>query len=223
MPTTAARKHFVPFAVQYFLRQSYLNAELLVLDDSDGAIAALIPEAGNIRYICSPENFSTLGEKRNYACAAASGDIIMHWDDDDWYAPDWVSRQVQVLQQSGAEICGLSELYFYKPQQQLCWRYAYRMDRRAWVAGATLAYRRSLWERNPFVSVTVGEDNRLVWYSGAKVQCSGYTGGFVSLLHAHNTSPKYVNDKQWQPVPLATVAAVMGKDFNRYPRHQEPQ
>lgn len=223
MPTTASRKYYIPMAIQYFLRQDYTNAELLILDDSDGSMEALIPESSNIHYIHRRKKFPTIGDKRNYACEAATGDIIMHWDDDDWYASDWIRRQVQALQQHDTDICGLSELFFFQPGHPRCWRYAYRMDSRAWVAGATLAYRRRLWEKNPFLSVNIGEDNHFVWFSGAKVQGTGYTSGFVSVLHAGNTSPKYVSDKQWQRMPVEMIAAILGADYDQYCCHQEPQ
>jgi len=222
MPTTTRRKHFIPMAIQYFLRQDYAHAELLILDDSDGSIKEWVPEVSNIHYIHHRKRFATIGDKRNYACSMATGDIIMHWDDDDWYAPDWITRQVHALQDD-AEICGLRELFFYQPGHKYCWQYAYQMDTRAWVAGATLAYRRGVWEQNPFISANVGEDNHLVWFSGAKVQCTGYKNGFVSILHADNTSPKYVHDKQWQRMPLEIIAAIIGADYDQYACHHEPQ
>jgi len=38
-----------------------------------------------------------VGAKRNLACDLANGDIIVHWDDDDWMA-DWrLSYQVEQL------------------------------------------------------------------------------------------------------------------------------
>ena len=41
----------------------------------------------------------TLGAKLNLACDYARGEIIAHWDDDDWYAPRRLSTQVEALAQ----------------------------------------------------------------------------------------------------------------------------
>jgi hypothetical protein len=38
--------------------------------------------------------------------------VIAHWDNDDSHAPDRLKRQVAVLAQSGAAICGLSAIAF---------------------------------------------------------------------------------------------------------------
>src|SRR5258708_38752741 len=85
MPT-AHRRRFVPGAIARFLAQDWPARELIILDDGDDAVGDLAPEHPAIRYIRAPRHTS-LGAKRNAACAAARGDIILHWDDDDWYAP----------------------------------------------------------------------------------------------------------------------------------------
>ncbi|WP_181358606.1 glycosyltransferase family A protein [Taibaiella chishuiensis] len=216
MPTTASRRRFMPSAVLYFLRQDYPGAELLLLDDSPAPMPELWPETAPIQYRYGLGPFSSLGAKRNYACAQATGDIIIHLDDDDWYAPGWISRQVQVLQEQEADICGLNELCFYKPEQQLAWRYKYGYNHKPWVAGATMAYRKKVWERHPFPDKHIGEDNHFIWSAGSKIVAHDYTNGFVSLLHDHNTSPKYTFDPQWGPIPLSQIQDMLGADFLRY-------
>lgn len=216
MPTTAARKKFIPLAMEYFLRQDYANTELIVLDEGEESVESLIPGTERIRYVRYPGSFSSLGDKRNYACSLAKGETILHWDDDDWYAPDWISRQVAMLESQLADICGLNTLYFFNPLLGQAWKYVYSYNRHPWVAGATLAYRKSVWERRPFRSVDVGEDNQFVWYSEARVVAHEYAEGFVSILHGRNTSPKHTDDAQWTPVPVAEVVRIMGDDLLRY-------
>lgn len=217
MPTTMARRAFMPLAIQYFLRQDYPGAELLILDDSRDPLERLWPEDSNIRYHHDLGPYSSLGAKRNYACSLAAGDFILHLDDDDWYAPDWISRQMQVLTTQNADLCGLSEVNFFSPAGNLGWLYVYPDHNRPWVAGATMAYRKSLWERNPFPDVQVGEDNHFVWSPAVrKVVAHDYTAGFVSILHDQNTSPKYTSDRRWQPRPAAAMIALLGADAQNY-------
>lgn len=216
MPTSAARKDFIPLAVAYFLRQDYANAELIVLDDGEESVESLIPGTERIRYVRPPGSFSSLGDKRNHACKLAKGEIILHWDDDDWYAPDWISRQVATLESQQADICGLNTLYFFNPALGQAWKYVYSYNKHPWVAGATLAYRKSVWEQQPFRSVDVGEDNQFVWYTKARTVAHEHTEGFVSILHGNNTSPKHTHDAQWNPFPVAEIARILGDDFDRY-------
>lgn len=224
MPTSAARQQFIPLAIQYFLRQDYPHTELIIVDDSPQPLAHLIPASPGLAYVHLEPQPRSVGVKRNYACSLAKGSIILHWDDDDWYAPDWISRQVQVLEQSGAGICGLDRLHFFNPGLQRAWLYSYDYDNRPWVAGATMGYLRQVWERRPFPDMQVGEDNEFVWHAGAKVVAHDYTHGFVSLLHRGNTSPKHTGHRQWKPVPVERIHQILGADTAHYAFcHQDPQ
>ena len=108
MPTTSKREKFIPMALQYFLRQDYPEKELVIVDDGKPSIEHLIPDDISVRYIRLENGGGMrIGAKRNHACNAAKGDIIMHWDDDDWYASDWISRQESVMSANDVDICGL--------------------------------------------------------------------------------------------------------------------
>src|SRR5262249_60747130 len=101
------------------------------------------------------------GAKRNLACAQAQGEIIAHWDDDDWYAPSRLRRQVEELLAAGADICGLDRVLFLDRAGRRAWEYVYPQGGAPWVCGATLCYRKSYWQRNPFPEIHVGEDTRV--------------------------------------------------------------
>src|ERR1044071_5568655 len=113
MPT-ADRREFVGRAVGYFLRQDYEPKELIVVDDGEDAVGDLMPRDARVRYVRA-EGKLTVGAKRNLACEQARGEVIAHWDDDDWHAPRRLSYQVGELLESGAEVCGIRELLFYEP------------------------------------------------------------------------------------------------------------
>jgi glycosyltransferase involved in cell wall biosynthesis len=95
MPTRN-RRRFVAQSVWYFLRQDYEARELVVVDDGEDRIDDLLPEDGRIRYVHIGGR-RPLGEKRNIACEQARGDLIAHWDDDDWNAPNRLSAQIAAL------------------------------------------------------------------------------------------------------------------------------
>src|SRR5262249_23901876 len=84
MPT-ADRRKFVPKAISYFQAQDYPNKELIIIDDGAESAVDLVPNDPLIRYIRLYAK-KTVGAKRNMACEEARGEIIAHWDDDDWMA-----------------------------------------------------------------------------------------------------------------------------------------
>lgn len=192
MPT-ANRQKFIPFAIDYFLQQDYPNAELVIIDDGIESASSLIPNHPKIKYFYT-EPLGTIGIKRNYACEKAEGEIIMHWDDDDWYAGDWVSRQTNALLTTDADITGLNKVIFYSPSVDKRWMYEDSEMDKPWLCGATMAYRKSFWQQHQFIDIQVGEDYDFVWNSGAKTYALDYMEGFVALLHAHNTSIKPIEN-----------------------------
>lgn len=216
MPTTAIRKHFLPLAIDNFLKQDYSEKELIILDDGNLSMKSLIPDISYIRYVPYPFKFITLGQKRNYACSIAEGTIIQHWDDDDYYGPGWLTSQLDVLLKEEAQICGLRRLYFLDPVLGKAWEYTYGINRQAWVAGATMAYYKAFWERKPFRALNIGEDNHFVWSSGAKVAINDNVSSFVSILHRDNTSPKHTTDAQWKPVENLQITHILGDKWEAY-------
>ena len=110
MPT-ADRRRFVPQAIAAFLAQTQEDAELVILDDGEDEVADLVPDHPRIRYVRETER-RILGDKRNRLCALARGAIILHWDDDDWHAPDRIARQCAALEATGADMCGLDRVIF---------------------------------------------------------------------------------------------------------------
>lgn len=215
MPT-ADRRMFVPQAVRCFLRQDYPNAELLILDDGIDPVEDCVPSAERVRYVRLGQKL-TVGAKRNLACELAGGSLIVHWDDDDWY-PTWrVSAQVKALIESGADICGTSQLFYYEASGGRAWRYAYGGGRSPWVAGNTLAYRRSFWERHRFPDVRVGEDTRFVWGTASARVCDLAEPSLcVATVHAANTSPKATGGCYWLPQRVEEVRGLLGDDLHLY-------
>ncbi len=196
MPT-ANRRTFVPRAIRTFLAQDYLESELVILDDGADAVADLIPQHPRIRYLRLPRQPS-LGEKRNECVRASRGDLIMHWDDDDWSAPHRIRYQVEALRREDADLCGLRTMLFHEPATMQSWLYTYPERNRTWLAGGSLLYPRTLWQRHPFPNIQVGEDTRFVWAQAqARVVVLPDFKFYVATIHASNTSPKVCRGPYW--------------------------
>ncbi|MFL5381779.1 MAG: glycosyltransferase [Longimicrobiaceae bacterium] len=213
MPT-ADRRRFVPRAIELFLRQGYAARELVIVDDGRDAVEDLVPADPRIRYVRA-ERSASLGAKRNLACSLARGELLLHWDDDDWTAADRITRQVSALLASGAEVCGLSVVRYFDPAARLAWEYRWTDAARPWVGGNTLLYRRGAWERRPFPALNVGEDTRWVW-SQPSVHALTDSRFFAALVHPRNTSQKQTRGSRWHPIPLSLVLEQMGEDWGFY-------
>lgn len=208
---TADRRDLVPNAIRQFLEQDYPWRELLILDDGEDSVEDLVPNHPNIRYKrLSGRN--TVGAKRNAGCREAQGELIAHWDDDDWMAPWRLSYQVEELLRFNVDICGLRQMYFWGPRPEQGWEYVYEATAQPWVAGGTMLYRKSLWETNPFEEVNVGEDNSFVW-AAKRVLPLVDRRFYVATVHPRNTSPKLMQSERWRPVPLDEIQQVLGPDW----------
>lgn len=188
MPT-ANRQKYIALATFYFIHQSYRDAELIIIDDGKESIQSLLPEHHRIRYFYT-DPIGKIGAKRNYACEKARGEIILHWDDDDYYGQDWITRSVTALENSTADICGLNNIVFYSAIQNKYWRYKDDQTEKPWLSGATMAYHKSFWEKHPFKDMQIGEDNEYVWNNSASIFAHDYNDGFIATLHGYNTTLK---------------------------------
>ena len=213
MPT-AGRPHFVPLAVHFFLRQSYPHRELIVVDDGALRIDHLIPKLPSIRY-CRLERRRSLGDKRNLACELASGDVIAHWDDDDWIAPSRLSIQLEALESSGAAATGLSVIRYFDPQRRSAW--LWRSDTTAWLAGGSLCYRKALWSAHPFRPLDAGEDLTFTHDVGfERFVDLGDADFYAAVIHGRNTSARPTSRREWTLLEYSEICRLVGNDLDLY-------
>jgi len=197
MPT-ANREKYVPFAIKYFLEQDYPNKELIIIDDGKYPIQYLVPDHPCIYYYYTEEPVGSIGIKRNYACEKTNGEIIIHWDDDDWHAPDWISAEVYFLQTSKADMVGMQHIYYYSAIKNIKYMvtrtFTDGSNPMNWVHGATLAYWKSFWKDHPFQDLKMAEDDEFIQNTGAKLFIHDYRDGFICILHPHNTVMRNFED-----------------------------
>jgi O-antigen biosynthesis protein len=147
-PTMPERRAWLPRAIECFESQTYSPRELVIVGDD----------------LC-------LGDKRNLACSLGRGEIIAHWDDDDFSYPGRLADQVTQLIVSGKSVTGYHTLRFLdlcdtqivengRPRKASGW-WRWR-SQEGLAAGTSLCYRRAWWEHHPFPSVRLGEDD-LFW------------------------------------------------------------
>jgi O-antigen biosynthesis protein len=222
MPTRN-RRAFVPQAIRYFLRQDYINKELVVVDDGDDAISDLLPQHPNIQYIRLSATH-TIGVKRNLACEAATGDILLTWDDDDWYSPGRISHQVQPLLLGTADVTGLGNtLMLTLPTGQFwaCTPQLYQHMFFQGVHGGTLAFWRELWLQGArFANASLAEEvpvQQALLRRGARLTRLPNPGIFVYVRHQTNAwqfaAGEFLDREGWSRAPTPSFLPPEDREF----------
>lgn len=156
----------------------------------------------------------TIGDKRNALCQKAKGEIIIHFDSDDFYANDYVSKSVGYLISSKADVTGLCNAYFYHPHTWLK-KYQYK-GTQGYAIGATLCYWREAWEKDKFKSISHGED--LYFLKNKIVKPHNYIDSFIAMVHNKNTTGtvKYKGDR-YTPLSADLSKKILGNNYALYP------
>jgi len=208
MPT-ANRPRFVTSAIACFQAQTYEPKELLVLDDGE-SVRSLIPRDNRIRYVHLDTRL-VLGAKQNLGCNLALGEVICHWDDDDWSSPSRMEQQVEALLRSRKSVTGYHSMMFYDEIRRRVWHYQGPLD---WVVGSSLCYLKSYWADDPFPSISVGQDTYMVLQARTRRELFPLSGRdqMVARRHSSNTSPffcwpKYYLETSLDALPSLFVAA----------------
>lgn len=192
-------------AVDAFLAQSYPNKELVILQDEDDPSFGDDFKAADNVHICGIFERWSIPKKRNECCRVSDGEIIVHWDSDDWSDSNRITEQVQRLEESGKAVTGYYGLLFHEEETGKAFKYSYKS---CWALGTSLCYLKSWWQRHPFPeSKAIGEDNAFVKEAHLANQLITTDGEsmIVARIHQDNTSKKYTHGMQYRPVPMDQV------------------
>ena len=206
MPTHN-RREFVSQAIKYFLRQDYANKELIVVDDGDDAVADLVPSTPLFQYIRLSARHS-IGVKRNLAGEAARGEILLTWDDDDWYSPDRISYQVQPLLTGRAEVTGLGNTLMLSLPEGEFWACSPTLYDHMFfqgIHGGTLTFWRDSWQQGArFASSSLAEEvpvQQALMRQGARLEKLANQGKFIYIRHGSNAwqfvTGKFLDRSGW--------------------------
>lgn len=197
MPTFN-RRRFVSQAIKYFLEQDYPAKELIIIDDGTDIVKDIVPHDPIINYYQLQKKM-TIGAKRNLAIEKSQGEIILHWDDDDWHARHRIRYQAEQLLSKRATICGNNKMLFYDTRTQELWLYEFPIQRKVWLAGGSLCFTRSFWRQRQFDDTSYGEDTYFLW---KKPLDSAYIlpdfKFYIAMIHSANTCPKSLSSHYWK-------------------------
>jgi glycosyltransferase involved in cell wall biosynthesis len=185
MPTKG-RRAFIPAAIDCWLKQTYEPRELVIVDEGSDLIEDLIPDDERIQYVIMDKPMN-LGAKRNLCCELAPGEIIVHWDDDDWSAPDRIAHQVALLSEE-RPVTGYGTMLFWDTIKQQAKQYKANM--KGYVCGSSLCFTKTFWAIHRFPDKQVASDNAFVYPIVNRINQSRDSSHMVARIHGNHTSPK---------------------------------
>ena len=190
-------------SIQCYCRQTYPNRELVIVTDGTPryrqAISDYIRWLGrdDIRLI-SVSGKQSLGALRNVSLAAATGEIVCQWDDDDLNHPERLERQFAHLSAARAQACCFTDqLQFFFAERTLCWSDWRSNDAQGidqLIPGTLMTYRDQRF-RYPETTelASAGEDSDLLeQIAGAGTVTPFQESGFLNLYsyHGKNVFPE---------------------------------
>jgi peroxiredoxin len=177
--TTRDRPGFLSIALECYRRQTYRWCELIVVDDGTAfpAEESEISALGG-RVIRVPRG-TPLGAKLNRGVGEARGSLCQKWDDDDWYAPEFLEALVTTYLRHNATVCRPTIAF----QIRSLWFDLARWRMVGWhnedVSGGTLLFARADWKESPFRELQNGED---LWFLIDQVM----VGASLAPIHAEH-------------------------------------
>ncbi len=199
-------------AVEFVANQRGVIPQLLVglhgpawTDDDARRIERLAPPDTTVRHFDAEQN---LGDVLGSLTDEARHDLVVKWDDDDWYGPDHLADLVRAYRYSGADVVGKAAEFVYLEQSDMTIRrFAFGAESYSWtLAGGALLTSTSWIERiGGWQSVARGVDRELL-ATTRRIGGSAYrTHGFQYVLRrraggAHTWS---VPDSLFRAVAMA--------------------
>jgi glycosyltransferase involved in cell wall biosynthesis len=205
MPTRNRRK-LLPLALRCFQQQDWADRELVVLDDGDDSVEDLLAKVPGVLYMRHRGERLPIGTKRNLCCEHARGEVIVHWDDDDWSADGRVTHQMELLLSSGKQMVGYNALYYWS--MTLSKAFQYTEGSPNYAVGTSMCYRRDFWQANRFPEVNYAEDNALVFKAQEMKQVAAVDGSRMLVVRAHQattSSDARIGNNCWPLVPSTAL------------------
>lgn len=194
---TRNRREWLPKAISCFLAQDYAARELVIVADGEESVADLVPCDPRIRLMVSGWTL-TVGEKRNIGCETARGDVIAHFDDDDFSESGRLSSQMAKLIECRKAVIGYYGMKFTNGPHW--WQYT---GSPASALGTSLCFWRSWWlTGHKFESRNVGEDSAFI---AQAIRENAFLaepdrGLMHGTIHPGNTISRVVNGPAWQEI-----------------------
>ncbi|WP_152394452.1 glycosyltransferase family 2 protein [Paenibacillus guangzhouensis] len=171
--TCTKRPHHLKNIFKNFNRQRWVNKELIIILNNDKldikAYRKMAQGYSNVSVYQLSENTS-LGACLNYAVRQSKYRTIAKFDDDDYYAPSYLTGSMLAMKKSGADIVGKRACYTWlKGNRKLILRFpSYERRYVSILPGATLVFKKKVFKKVKFPNRSIGEDDKFCQDSRAR-------------------------------------------------------
>lgn len=127
LTVSTGRLRLLKQAIDCYVSQTWSRRELVIVvggsERYQAAVADHVALLGHENILLvRAEPGLVLGQMRNQSLAAARGEFVCQWDDDDLYHPERLRLQYAALTRAGADACYLTELLqFFVDERALYW------------------------------------------------------------------------------------------------------
>jgi hypothetical protein len=196
---TYNRRNIFPLPIKNFLETNYPKdkMEWIIVEDNDKNVSNVkdlissLSNIYNIKYISvERDNYPiTIAEKRNIGVENASGEIILHMDDDDYYFPEHAIARVKLLlKYTDKEIIGSSKLGAYNIITE---NSSFISDGELSLSEASMGYWKKTWEKQKFDNnQKLGEFRSFIQNRFDKIIDIPYTFVMIAINHKNNITNK---------------------------------
>jgi glycosyltransferase involved in cell wall biosynthesis len=190
--------------IRFFNWQTWPNKEFILVDDSDQDKRIDLSAFKDVQHITTGQR--DCGLKHDIALDAAQGDIVCYQDDDDYFSPLRIEKEIEPLLDRRADVTGLPREYILRFPESSFWKMK-PDDRRPkgedWIGNGARGFKwgaihdnTAMFGRWAFSKVNrhahgpigqkVGFLNSL-WSWGRKLEIVRNDGLFIYVRHAKNS------------------------------------
>ncbi|NLJ98908.1 MAG: glycosyltransferase [Tissierellia bacterium] len=157
------KKNSVKNILNNFLSQTHEKKELIIILNYDNPNMdkweSIISSHNNVQVYPLASRYS-LGKCLNYAISVSQFPFIAKFDDDDYYAPNYLSDMAKPFHFTDASVIGKATTYVYFSNKQILAIRNVDRDNRyvSRVEGPTLFFKKSIFNKVQFRNKNLGED-----------------------------------------------------------------
>ncbi len=161
--TCTNRLNYIDNIISNYRNQKYDKIELIVILNNNkldkNELTNNFDELNNFKVYQIDENES-LGKCLNYAIERANFDIIAKFDDDDYYGPKYISKEVKHFYNKKVDLVGKSTTFVYfKNKKILALRNINKENKYVRrIEGSTMLIKRCVFDKVKFKNISLGED-----------------------------------------------------------------
>ena len=132
----------------------------------------------------------TIGDKRNRLVRMASHKILINYDSDDIYKPDYINYSIKTLKEHKVGLVGCKDMVFLYPYKDFEMAYI-DCSEKSLIHEGTMCFTKKYWRSmGGFKNISQGEGQRLVAYNDKQIELTKCDNCMCCVVHNDNTINK---------------------------------